>query len=73
MWVKLKKRKRLRNVHAGAFFLYGATMGFKSEYRTSEGAIEAYIVGSGEMFWGGVTDPQDQANLWVYEIKFGIV
>lgn len=28
------------------------TLGFKSEYRTDRGAIEAYIVESGEFFWG---------------------
>lgn len=28
------------------------TLGMKSEYRTEQGAIEAYIVESGEFFWG---------------------
>lgn len=28
------------------------TLGFKSEYRTEQGAIEAYVVESGEFFWG---------------------
>ena len=33
-------------------FMYGDTLGFKTEYRDQNGP-EAYVVASGEYFWGG--------------------
>jgi hypothetical protein len=41
----------------------------KSEYRNDRGAIEAYIVSSGEMFWGGTDDPEKQRNLEVFQVN----
>ncbi len=37
-------------------FVYGDTLCFKSEYR-HEGHTEAFVVESGEAFWGGMYDP----------------
>lgn len=58
---------RLADLEPGKLFRFGDTIGFKSEYRTG-GAIEAFIVGSGEMFWGGTNTAQDQRELMVEPI-----
>lgn len=34
-------------------FLFDGTLCFKSEYRRANGSVEAYVVDSGEAFWGG--------------------
>lgn len=41
-------------------FLAGGELCLKTEYGTNEGRIDAYIVSSGEFFWGG--QPQTIAN-----------
>lgn len=46
-------------------FIFGDCLGFKSEYRTPQGANEAYVVSSGEFFWGGTTKPDEQGALMV--------
>jgi len=46
-------------------FLCGTTLGFKSEYRTSVGGMEAYIIESGEFFWGGSDNEAERARLVV--------
>ena len=50
-------------------FTYHDTVGFKTEYvRTEEefkGDIEVYVLDSGEMFWGGVTDRKERSALIV--------
>lgn len=60
---------RLADLEKGSLFQYGDTIGFKSEYSTNQGAIEAYIFGSGEFFWGGVSKAEEQRNLMVKPIK----
>lgn len=59
---------RLADLEPGKLFRFGDTIGFKSEYRTG-GAIEAFIVGSGEMFWGGTNTAQEQRELMVEPIE----
>lgn len=56
---------KLHEVPKGSLFRYDETIGFVSEYSTDKGAIEAYILGSGEMFWGGTTEPMKQRELRV--------
>lgn len=56
---------KLDDLPAGELFQYKETIALKSEYRTENGAVESYIVGSGEMFWGGTTTAQDLNNLLV--------
>lgn len=58
---------RLADLEPGKLFKFGETVGFKSEYR-SGGAIEAFIVGSGEMFWGGTSTADKQRELMVEPI-----
>ena len=58
---------RLADLEPGKLFRFGETVGFKSEYRWG-GAIEAFIVGSGEMFWGGTSTADKQRELMVEPI-----
>jgi hypothetical protein len=50
---KMMKRRRIRlkNCPVGLFWC-GETLALKTEYGNNEGRIHAYIVSSGEMFWG---------------------
>ena len=59
---------KLGELDAGKLFRYNETIALKSEYITEKGAVEAFIVGSGEMFWGGTTTPEDQVELEVLEL-----
>lgn len=65
------KKTRLYNLEPGSLFMTPdkKCLALKSEYRTDKGAIEAFIVGSGEMFWGGTSDPMVQKNLMVHPVK----
>jgi len=69
--LEIKGKTTLGNLPLGSLFLsddYKA-LGLKTEYRTEFGAIEAYIVGSGEFFWGGTSTPEAQAKITVYKVK----
>lgn len=69
---------RLGELAAGTIFKYKETYALKSEYRNDNGICECFIVGSGEMFWGGVSNPNDllvesidiiktlKENQWLY-------
>lgn len=48
--------------------MHNETLGMKTEYSTEHGAIEAYIVDSGCMFWGGTDLPKVQRNILVYPV-----
>lgn len=65
------RKTRLCNLKPGSLFMTPdkECLALKSEYRTDKGAIEAYIVGSGEFFWGGTSDPMEQKNLMVYAVN----
>jgi len=66
----IKKRKiKLKELPKGRLFKYGNTIGVKSEYRSESGAIEAFIIGSGEMFWGGTSKASKQRELEVIELE----
>ncbi|EMY8532976.1 TPA: hypothetical protein ACGW5B_000541 [Bacillus paranthracis] len=58
----------LADLEPGKLFRFGNTIGFKSEYQTGR-AIEAFIVGSGEMFWGGTNTANEQRELMVCPIN----
>jgi len=68
MKLELKKEKKLKDIPLGSLFLFNGTVGLKTEYRTN-GKCDAYIVGSGEYFWGGTDNAIDRENLNVFEIK----
>jgi hypothetical protein len=69
MKLLLKKKTTLEDLPAGSLFLYGDTLGLKSEYYSDSNAIEAYIIGSGEMFWGGTKNVRDQKEIVVMEVQ----
>ena len=70
MKLKIKEKVRLGDLEPGSLFLSEdkKTLGLKSEYRVN-GAVEAFIVGSGEMFWGGTSEAMAQNNLEVYRVE----
>lgn len=71
MKLKIRELTSLQKLPAGSLFLTvdKKTLGVKTEYRTKENAIEAYIVGSGEFFWGGTDNPDIQNTISVYRVK----
>lgn len=61
---KIKKRKRsctLEKCPVGLFISKNDVFALKTEY-----GLEAYIVSSGERFWGGVNNLEDLKNVRVY-------
>ena len=61
---------KLGELEAGKLFMHNGVIALKSEYRTEKGAVEAYIVGSGEMFWGGASTAKEQVEIEVIELGF---
>lgn len=57
--IKGIQKVKLANLEEGSLFEYKGTIALKSEYRTDLGTCECYIVGSGEMFWGGTSKPNE--------------
>lgn len=56
----MSDRVTLAQCPTGLFVADGGELCLKTEYGTNEGRIDAYIVSSGEFFWG--TSPQTIAN-----------
>jgi hypothetical protein len=50
-------------------FRFGRTLCFKSEYGDNSGPIDAYVVSSGEFFWGGAKTGSEQAELLVTPVS----
>lgn len=46
-------------------FLFNGALCLKTEYGSNDGRIDAYIVESGEFFWGGTSRPPEQRALQV--------
>jgi len=53
----MSEQIKMGELDPGTMFKCGDTYGFKSEYRTDKGICECFILGSGEMFWGGTGNP----------------
>lgn len=59
----------------GLFLFAGVCLGFKSEYRTASisrpgfSQSDAYVVASGEYFWGGTSDPEKRELLMVLPLS----
>lgn len=49
-------------------FLYGDMVGFKSEYGSNNGKIDAFCE-SGEYFWGGTKVPLEQRRLMLQPLR----
>jgi hypothetical protein len=72
MKLKIKKKTvKLCELEPGSLFMTPdkRCLALKSEYHTDKGAVEAFIVGTGEMFWGGTSDPKVQRNLDVLKVE----
>jgi len=69
----IKKLTTFRKAKKGALFLHGHTLVLKSEHSTKNNQDEyqqdAYIVGSGEYFWGGVDTVKERDKLQVIEVE----
>lgn len=50
-------------------FLFGDCLGFKSEYRSDTGKVEAFVVDSGEYFWGGAKTSEEREALMVHPVE----
>ena len=54
----------------GAMFAYGDDcIAVKSEYACGNGLIEAFIIDSGEQFWGGAKTAKEQNELMVQPLE----
>jgi hypothetical protein len=59
----------------GLFIFEGSCLGFKSEYKTESESYpgfwqsDAYVVESGEYFWGGTSDARKREKLLVLPIN----
>jgi hypothetical protein len=71
--MKLQKQVTLEELESGSVFYYDGCYAVKSDYRNSKGAIEAYIIGSGDAFWGGANNSKDQKDLLVYPVELKYV
>ena len=60
------RRLRLANCPVGLFLSAGGEICLKTEYGDNEGRIDAYIVSSGEFFWGGAKTRAEQRKVMVY-------
>lgn len=60
----------LDELPCGTIFAFGDDcIAVKSEYRCSNGLIEAFIIDSGEQFWGGVHTAKEQNELMVQPLE----
>lgn len=50
-------------------FERGGELCLKTEYGNNEGRIDAYIVSSGEFFWGGASTPAEQRKVLVRPVS----
>lgn len=58
----------LEDLEPGSLFVFDGCLALKTEYMTEAGAVESFIVGSGEMFWGGTSDPMAQRKIMVRKV-----
>ena len=75
MKLKIVKLTTFNRIPKGGLFLDGDTLVLKAEYSTANenGTQEdAYIVGSGEYYWGGTSDVRVRAKLKVLHVRFKI-
>lgn len=67
------KQVTLRELLPGTMFYYDGNaydcIAVKSEYACKNGLIEAYIIDSGELFWGGAKTVAEQHELMVQPLE----
>jgi hypothetical protein len=59
---------KLSELNEGMLFEYKGTIALKTEYKNTNGGCECYIIGTGEMFWGGTTNSVALNNLMVMPV-----
>ena len=60
----------LEELPCGTLFAFGDDcIAVKSEYRCNNGLIEAFIIDSGEQFWGGAKTAKEQNALMVQPLE----
>ena len=50
-------------------FIFEGCLGFKSEYRRANGSAEAFVVETGEAFWGGTSNAEACNALMVLPVE----
>lgn len=64
------KKVTLEELLPGTIFAFGDDcIAVKSEYRCNNGLIEAFIIDSGEQFWGGAKTAKEQNELMVQPLQ----
>ena len=75
MKLKVKKIKKYKDLKGGELFIYDGTLALVSDYTvpTRPDILSAYIVGSGEVFWGGCkgVDEREELLVTVVKLKMG--
>lgn len=75
MQYEMHEAVTLGEMEPGLFLFGGNCMGLKSEYKTESLSYpgfwqsDAYVVASGEYFWGGETNPIARERLTVIPIE----
>lgn len=63
---RIRQKVQLVDLPDGTLFIDDdGVIGLKTEYLTTQGAIQAYIVGTGEFYSGGVEAWEEQRHLQV--------
>lgn len=62
------KQTTIEELFPGSLFKFNDSYVIKSDYRGDGGTCECYILGSGDMFWGGTNGAEALNNLVVTEI-----
>lgn len=65
----MSKIVTLQDCPVGLFLAKGGSLCFKSEYTSETGRIDAYVVSTGEAFWGGVLTATEQRLLPVTPVS----
>lgn len=58
----------LESCPIGLFMSDGGELCLKTEYGDNDGRIDAYIVSSGEFFWGGAKTKSEQRQVQVHYV-----
>jgi hypothetical protein len=63
---------KLKDLPNGSLFVYKNTIALKTEYLTEAMACECFIVGTGEMFWGGTKSAEELNELVVTPVIINV-
>ena len=70
MLIPCGEKCTLAELPCGTLFAFGDDcVAVKSEYQCNNGLIEAFIIGTGEQFWGGAKTAKEQNELMVQPLE----